>query len=147
MQGSFSLVSASHGCLWCMGESQMEWAIYLYWFKWGKVWVLFKEGEIQLFRKQLFQISRHWIIVPKSQHIEEDTTTSLVLSGNFLLAHMLTEWEKLSHYVLWSFWCITHLPACQFNGTQLKQEKEIPFCVCENSNYIDYFCFSGCDFK
>jgi len=65
----FSLVSASHGCLWCMGESQMEWAIYLYWFKWGKVWVLFK-GEIQLFRKQLFQISRHWIIVPKSKHIE-----------------------------------------------------------------------------
>lgn len=36
-----------------------------------------------------------------------------------------------------------HLPACQLNGTQLKQEKEIPFCVVKIPTTLIIFSFQA----
>ena len=84
----------------------------------GKVCVIFKEGEIQLYCKPPIQVC----YFPWIKTYQGKTVPPL------------------------RCWVETFLSGWKLNGIQFKPEKVI-FCVWENANYTDYFCLSYCQFK
>lgn len=66
-------------------------------------------------------------MVPKSKG---GNATLLQCSAEIFSEHVsYPAVEACMSCVLQSFECTTHLPECQLSGTQLKQEKETPFCL------------------
>lgn len=82
MQAKFSVLSVPPTVVSnaCVRVRRSEPYIYID-INGDKVWVIFKEGEIRLFCKRSFQISRHGVIVPKWDYTKGNPPIYPVLSG------------------------------------------------------------------
>ena len=110
----------------CVRVRRSEPYIYVY-INGGKVWVIFKEGEIQLFCKPSFQMYHCSQIQTYPGKI---LPTPPVLSGDFLSVPVSYQVVETVHIRCVAEFLVynTYLPAQKLNGTQFKPEKVI-FCV------------------